>query len=115
MRYSFVELHSSRWPVNLQCRVLNVSRNGFYSWRRGEIGTRQAADAQLMPMILMIHESTGHTYGAESIANHTYGAESIAKELRKQRVVRWQNPRATLDEGHGDEGAVQEHVEAQGD
>ena len=29
MRYHFIEQHSSRWPVNLQCSVLEVSRNGY--------------------------------------------------------------------------------------
>ncbi len=68
-----IEQHRSRWPVVLQCRVLHVSRNAFYTWTRGHISVRKAQDTELMPLIGEIHEATGHTYGAEW----------IAKELRK--------------------------------
>jgi putative transposase len=50
MRYRFVHEHRTRWPIGVQCRVLEVSRSGYYAWlgrpesraarRRGELTDR---------------------------------------------------------------------------
>jgi len=33
MRYRFVREHRVVWPIGVQCRVLEVSRSGYYAWR----------------------------------------------------------------------------------
>ncbi len=33
MKFAFIEQHVSTWPVNVMCRMLGVSRNGYYDWR----------------------------------------------------------------------------------
>jgi len=86
MRYEFIEQHSSQWPVKLQCRVLEVSRNAFYAWRRGHVGKRKQEDAEIMPLIKAVHEETGHTYGAEWIANEI---RKKGRSIGKERVRRF--------------------------
>lgn len=78
MRYAFIEHHRSQWPITVQCRVLGISRKGYYAWRRGCHSLRKKQDAELIPQILAVHRK----------ARFTYGAEWIAKELRDsgQRV-----------------------------
>jgi len=34
MRYAFIEDHRTTWPIAIQCRVLAVSRSGYYECRR---------------------------------------------------------------------------------
>ena len=34
MRYRFIQLHRTVWPIDVQCHVLQVSRSGYYAWRR---------------------------------------------------------------------------------
>jgi transposase InsO family protein len=34
LRYAFIEDHRATWPIAIQCRVLAVSRSGYYQWRR---------------------------------------------------------------------------------
>ena len=36
MKYPFIEDHREQWPVSVQCRVLQVSRSGFYAWSSRE-------------------------------------------------------------------------------
>jgi putative transposase len=33
VKYSFITRHKNTWPISLQCRVLGVTRNGYYSYQ----------------------------------------------------------------------------------
>ena len=43
MRYAFIEDHRATWPIAIQCRVLVVSRSGYYEWRRRPARERDEA------------------------------------------------------------------------
>ncbi len=34
MKYLFVTQHKKTWPIDLMCRVLGVTRQGYYHYRR---------------------------------------------------------------------------------
>ena len=34
MRYRFIEAEKATYPVTMLCRVLQVSRSGFYAWHK---------------------------------------------------------------------------------
>lgn len=34
MKYLFVTQHNKSWPIELMCRVLGVSRQGYYHYRQ---------------------------------------------------------------------------------
>ena len=44
MRFAFIEEEKSSFPVALMCRVLKVSRAGFYAWRSRPAATRTRQD-----------------------------------------------------------------------
>ena len=46
-RFRFIDAEKATHPVALLCRVLGVSRAGFYAWRRRPPSARSAADAAL--------------------------------------------------------------------
>jgi putative transposase len=59
------------------CRVLRVSRSGFYSWNKRGVTPRMLRRHQLLEEIRKIHqESRG-----------TYGSPRITRELRKNGIV----------------------------
>jgi putative transposase len=60
--------------IRLLCQVLNVSRSGYYRWRRQPTSARKRRDAELAAQI-----ATAHRKGRGS-----YGAPRIVKELRDQ-------------------------------
>jgi hypothetical protein len=65
-RFQFVADHKCAFGVKRLCRVLKVSRSGFYRWLAAAPAraARLAADAQLAAKIKKIHAGFDGTYGS---------------------------------------------------
>lgn len=74
-RFGFVDDHAGAYGVKRLCQVLNLSRSGFYAWKKGRAqrAARAARDAQLTGAIRAIHEQ-----------DPAYGQPRITAELREQ-------------------------------
>ena len=48
MKFAFIEQHASTWPVNVMCRMLGVSRSGYYDWRGRAPSARTTANLALL-------------------------------------------------------------------
>lgn len=59
------------------CDVLEVSRSGFYAWRRNALTLREQKDRELIPIIHDIFWSH----------RRRYGARRIAAELRRRDIL----------------------------
>jgi transposase InsO family protein len=73
------------------CRVLNVSRSGYYAWRKRPVSEQKMANQQLMAEIRRIHEES----------NETYGSPRVYEELRAQGIQCSENRAARLMRSHG--------------
>jgi putative transposase len=62
--YQFIAAEAGHHPVALSCRVLGVSRAGFYAWRDRPPSARARADAELTAVIHRLHQESRGTYGA---------------------------------------------------
>ena len=51
------------YSVPLLCRILGVSRSGYYAWRRRPSSERARFDAVLSENIETIHRNSRATYG----------------------------------------------------
>jgi putative transposase len=75
------------------CRVLGVSRSGFYAWQRREPSTRARDDAALTARIQAIHAASHQTYGAPRVhaALHAEGVRTsrkrVARLMRQAELV----------------------------
>ena len=47
MRYAFIKRHQKAWPITLMCRVLEVSKTGYYDWGKRCPGVRAASNQAL--------------------------------------------------------------------
>jgi transposase InsO family protein len=75
MRYRFIDDHRTTWPIEVQCRVLEVSRSGYYAWRRRPESRTTRRQVELTDRIREIH---GQKYHAN------YGSPRIHRELLAQ-------------------------------
>jgi putative transposase len=70
------------------CRVLEVSRSGYYAWLKRETSDRTKANAALLKVIQEIHEESDGTYGAPRIHAELEERGPQASLNRVARVMR---------------------------
>ena len=68
MRFCFIDSSRKAYPLYLLCKVMEVSRSGYYSWRKRGKSTREKEREQLIPMVKAIHRKSRSTYGKRRIA-----------------------------------------------
>ena len=72
MRYQCIHRRREQHSVRMMCRLLRVSRSGYYDWCNRSESNRRRRDRALMPLVRQVHlESRG-----------VYGARKIHRELR---------------------------------
>ena len=54
--------------MTLLCKVMRVSRSGFYSWKKREKSPRQQERERLIPKVKEIHRQSKKSYGARRIS-----------------------------------------------
>jgi putative transposase len=85
VKYACIARSRGSWPVALMCRVLGVSRAGFYAWLERPPSARASTDARLRIAIRAIHAESQRSYGSPRVHR-----ELRAQDLRcgRKRVVR---------------------------
>ena len=99
----------SQYPIDLMCRVLEVSRGGYYAWRRRGPSARAVGDLQLQVRIAASHRRSHGTYGSPRIVKDLQdegfgiGRKRVARLLRAARLrgVTRRRFRVTTDSTHG--------------
>ena len=68
MRYACIDRRRNQYPVRMMCRLLEVSRSGYYAWRVRPESQRVKTDRELLKRIRQIHADSDGVYGAVKIA-----------------------------------------------
>lgn len=64
MKYQFIFTGHVRYPVLLQSEVLDVSRAGYYQWRKRTASARARANAALVARMKVLHLVHKERYGS---------------------------------------------------
>ena len=88
MRFKFIDDHRSEYPVTLMCRVLAVSRSGYYAWRERPPSAREMANRQLLESIRVIHKKSRGRYGSPRIYEALLQLEIRCSRKRVARLMR---------------------------
>jgi putative transposase len=65
--FRFIAAEKTNHPISLMCRLLGVSKSGFYAWERRPPSARAVEDERLMQQITKMHERSGGSYGARRV------------------------------------------------
>ena len=88
MRDAFIEEHRTTWPIAVQCRVLEVTRSGYYAWRQRPPSATACRRAELTKAIRRVHQGRQQVYGsprvhAELVAEgHRCCRNTVARVMR---------------------------------
>ena len=80
------------WPTDLMCRVLRVSRSGFYAWSNRTPSTRDREDQRLLGLIRTSFEQSDATYGSPRVWDdlrdwgERCGCKRVARLMREHRL-----------------------------
>jgi putative transposase len=83
--YRLIEAQKATHSVPMLCRLLGVSRSGYYAWRRRPPSERARFDAVLSEKIEMIHRNSRATYGAPRVHAEL---QAIGIRCSRKRVAR---------------------------
>lgn len=83
--FKLIEAERANFSVPLMCRMLGVSRSGYYDWRRRPPSERHKADAGLTERIREIHNRSRGTYGYPRIHAEL---RSVGIRCGRKRVAR---------------------------
>ena len=67
MKFRFVHEHVQEFSVRVMCRVLAVSRSGYYAWCSRPESTRSREDRRLLAKIRAFHHRSRGSYGSSRI------------------------------------------------
>lgn len=88
MKYTFIEAHRATFAVQPMCKVLQVSRSGYYAWRSRPVSRREMANQELMAQIRVVHGESYETYGSPRIYRELDGKGIRCSENRVARLMR---------------------------
>jgi putative transposase len=87
-RFRFVSEHRHAYGVKRLCRVLEVSRSGFYAWQGRPPSPRAVRDAELGGMIVEVHQRSRRTYGAPRVHAELRRLNQRCSRKRVARLMR---------------------------
>lgn len=67
MKYAFIAAHKAEFDMTLMCRVLGVSRSGYYSWKTRPPSKRSIENQRILKQIKSIHKKSKETYGSPRV------------------------------------------------
>jgi putative transposase len=103
-RFRFVDAERARFPVSLLCRMVGVSKSGYYAWKVRPPSKRIRDDAALTEKIREVHERSRRTYGYPRVHAELRalgvrcGRRRVARLMRKAGIrgcVRGKKKRTT--------------------
>lgn len=108
MKFELVDAEKANFPVEVLCEVLDVSRSGFYAWKKRPPSARAKADAVLAVEVAAAHRKSGKRYGSPRVhrALRKKGVRTspkrVARLMREKGIVGRQKLRfrRTTDSNH---------------
>jgi len=110
VKFRFME-QSREFAVGQLCRVLGVSRSGFYAWRRRPRSERDRQSTILVDRICAVHRESRGIYGSPRVyralrsAGYAIGKHRVARLMQLEGLCKF-----SLSMCHGLAGVLVENA-----
>ncbi len=94
VKYAFIKAHRNEFDTAVMCRLLDVSRSGFYEWLRNPLSDRAVEDQRLLGLIRAAYAASHGVYGAPRIFLDLREAGETGSKHRVARIMRANNIKA---------------------
>ncbi len=94
MRFLFIQSHARIFHITTMCRVLKVSRAGYYAWRARPLAERVKEDRRLSARIRVIYEEAKGRYGSPRVYQELRALGLTCGKHRTARLMRSEGLRA---------------------
>ena len=88
MKFAFIQAEKATFPVTVLCRVLGVSRAGFYAAQRRPVPPRVTEDARMAAQIAAIHRASRRCYGSPRVHAELRARGQCTSRKRVARLMR---------------------------
>ena len=88
MKFAFIQAEKATFPVTVLCRVLGVSRAGFYAAQSRPVPPRVTEDARLAVQIAAIHRASRRCYGSPRVHAELRARGQCTSRKRVARLMR---------------------------
>jgi putative transposase len=92
VKFAFIKEHRVVWPVTALCRVLQVSRSGFFAWLKRPASARHRRQQELIEKIRVAHQENRELYGsprvhrALRIDGEVVSRNTVARLMRQAKI-----------------------------
>ena len=108
MKYVFIAQHKKAWPVDLMCRLLGVTRSGFYGYQRRGGGRIDYYHQELLEAVKDVAKATDDSYGSRrmkkalNILSYPVSREKSRKLMKEAdvQVKRRKKYKVTTNSNH---------------
>lgn len=109
MKFAFVKKHETEFPVNVMCAVLEVSRSGYYAWRKRPESPRAQQRTRRLVAVRAAHAESRRVYGSPRVhaalraTGEVCCVNTVARLMREDglRAKTRRKFRLTTDSSHG--------------
>jgi putative transposase len=88
VRYAFIEAHRPLWRLRTMCRLLRVSKSGYFAWRDGREPPRRSSDRSLSVQIATVYHQYRQVYGSPRIHRQLRAEGILVGRKRVERLMR---------------------------
>lgn len=92
-RFQFISKNRHNYRVAKLCKVLQVSRSGYYAWEKRPISQREKETAKLIVQIKAIHRKSRFSSGSRKITQ-TLRRVQLVNHKRVERICKQENIRS---------------------
>jgi putative transposase len=86
--YRLIDAEKANYPVSVLCRVLKVSRSGYYDWEDRPPSKRDRENAVLTQKIREVHDRSRQTYGYPRVHAELRALGMCCSRKRVARLMR---------------------------
>lgn len=92
MKFAFIRDHLAKYPLEICCRVLEVSRSGYYAWLSRPASARATRRQQIVQQVKEVYQQSKGRYGSPRVSKELLATgqmvnpKTVAKVMREQQM-----------------------------